>query len=796
LKSFLALVVVLLLALPAAAQEANPKQAELEQLTARIAAIETAIEKKADDDAALVALRVDLDTFSKALIDFGVSLRPRINEINRRLDELGPPPKQGDPAEPELLTKERTALQQEKAVNNTFLANAETLSVRANRAISRIGDLRRELFTNTLFQRTDIAGAIGSGTWSAFTFEMGRAWQEVSARLKFMFTFRPGSLFYAVGLSLVVGLATFLGVRRAISFMAQPGDGEDMLDGEQSYISKLSLAFWSTVVPSLAFAASLGVTFALFVYFDVFTVDTLNLAEALLISAAAIFFIQRLVNALFAPHAAERRLILVSDRAARVLVTLAVSLAVIHVLDYFLGRVFETLSSPLSLTVAKSLVSSLAISAVLIMVALVKPFHDRETGARRGWPRLVSLPILLVACFIIGAAVTGYIGLARFTAAQLVVTGAILATMYIGVQSGQVLASESVFPRSLVGHRLKMMFQLSDTALDQLGLLLSFVVYATVIIVGLPLILLQWGFNQLDIQTWLLRILTDIRIGNISISLVGIIFGIAIFILGFLLTRRFQRWLDGAVMARSRVDLGVRNSIRTIVGYAGIVFAALIGLSAAGFDLSSLALVAGALSLGIGFGLQNIVSNFVSGLILLAERPFKAGDWIVAGGTAGFVRKISVRATEIETFQHQTVILPNSELINSAVGNWTHRDRMGRLEIKVSAAYGVNPRKVHDLLLEIAAKDIGVLKNPAPMVVFTEFGESSLDFELRVHINEIFDGPVIGNRLRFEIFDAFARHDIAIPFPQRDVNLKLPDLTALSAAIDATRKKDEGEVTP
>ena len=141
-------------------------------------------------------------------------------------------------------------------------------------------------------------------------------------------------------------------------------------------------------------------------------------------------------------------------------------------------------------------------------------------------------------------------------------------------------------------------------------------------------------------------------------------------------------------MARGRVDVGVRNSIRTVVGYAGVALAALIGVSAAGIDLSNLALIAGGLSLGIGFGLQNVVSNFVSGLILLAERPFKVGDWIVAGPVSGTVKKISVRATEIETFQRQTVILPNSELINSAVANWTHRNKLGRVDIAVNVAYG------------------------------------------------------------------------------------------------------------
>lgn len=795
MRLILSLVVSLFLVLSAQAQEAVPKQEELDRLAARLTSFETAITERAADDAALLKLRLDLEAFSKELIGFGVSMRPRVTAINQRLDELGAPPKEGEPPEPELLTTERTALLQEKAVINAHLAAAENLSIRASAAIDRIGDLRRQLFTTTLFKRTDVGGAIGSATWRDFRAEMRRGWSQIESRLRFLSNFRASDLYSTIGLSLVVGLATFLAVAHAFRLLAdarRDDDEEDEGGQEQglSYISKLTVAFWGTAVPSLAFAASLAAIFALVVYFDIFTGDTLAFVEALLISAAAVYFIQRLAGALLAPLQPALRLILVSDRAARLLYAAAVALAVIHILDYFYGRAFEILSSPLNLTVAKSLISSLAISAVLILMAMVKPFQDAETGAAEGWPRYVRLPMLVIAVFIIGAAVTGYIGLARFTAAQIVVTGAILATMYIGVQSGQVLAAESVFPRSALGARLKSQFSLADSTLDQLGLILSFVVYTVVFAIGLPLILLQWGFNQLDILNGLYRIVTDIRIGTISISLVGILFGLGVFTAGFLLTRRFQHWLDGAVMARSRVDPGVRNSIRTIVGYAGIVVAAMIGLSAAGFDLSSLALVAGALSLGIGFGLQNIVSNFVSGLILLAERPFKVGDWIVAGNTAGFVRKISVRATEIETFQHQTVILPNSELINGAVGNWTHRDHMGRVEVNVGAAYGVNPRKVHDLLMEVASKEKGVLRYPPPTVAFLGFGDSALDFELRAHVSEVLDSVQIGNRLRFAVFDAFEEHGIPIPFPQRDVNLRMPDIRALSDTIDAVKEAD------
>lgn len=784
MRALVALFLLVVVSLSVQAADLGPQQAELGKLRDSISAIEASISKKADDDNGLVKLRLELDAFSKALIDFGVSLRPRINEIKLRIDALGAPPKEGEPAEAESLALERKSMLEEKGQYNLLLGEAENLSIRSSRAIDRIGSLRRDLFASTLFKQTDLDGAVSLETLSGFQREFSKASQQISSRIRFMYSFRSTELMSAIGFSILIGLVTLFGVRRVFGFIRQATAS----DTQDSYIARLSLAFWSTIIPSLAVAAALAGAYWLFSHFGVFTPQTEGLTEAILVSFAAVYFIQRLASALLSPGNPARRLILVSDKAARPLFFLIVSLSVIHVLDFFIGRMNDIFSSPLALTVSKSLISSLLISVVLVMIALVRPFKDKISGRAYGWPVWVRTPILIMAIFIIAAALFGYIGLARFAAAQIVVTAAILATMYIGVQSGQVLAAEGAFPRSVIGNRIKEKFSLNDTTLDQLGLLFSFIIYAAVFVIGLPLLLLQWGFNQLDIQTWLYRILTDIRIGNISISLLGILLGFGVFVVGFLFTRRVQHWLDGSVMARSRVDIGVRNSIRTIVGYVGIALAAVIALSAAGFDLSSLALVAGALSLGIGFGLQNVVSNFVSGLILLAERPFKVGDWIVTGNTAGFVKKISVRATEIETFQNQTVILPNSDLINQPVGNWTHRNHRGRIEIPVGVAYGTQPRMVHALLLDIATSNPRVMKTPAPTVVFMGFGDNSLDFEVRVHVPEVIDGIGIATELRFEIAEAFEREGIAIPFPQRDVNLKLQDIEALAEAIDKVNR--------
>jgi small-conductance mechanosensitive channel len=418
----------------------------------------------------------------------------------------------------------------------------------------------------------------------------------------------------------------------------------------------------------------------------------------------------------------------------------------------------------------------------------------------RPWPRAISLSLLLMGGALIAIALSGYVGLARFIATQIIITGAILVMVYIGVLTGRSVSKQGAFAETMAGRYLERRFNLEQVALDQIGLAAGLGIYALVLVFFIPLILLQWGFQIADIEAWAYRLVTEIRIGTITISLVGILAGVFFFAFGFVATRWVQRWIDGNIMARSRVDAGVRNSIRTGIGYIGLGVAGLIGLSAAGIDLSSLALVAGALSLGVGFGLQNIVSNFVSGLILLVERPFKVGDWIVSGTTEGFVRRISVRATEIETFQHQSIMMPNSLLINASVGNWTHRNKLGRSEIAVTVTYASDPRRVIQVLDEIAAAHPKVLKNPAPNVSFTAFGDERMNFELRIYVADVLTAGGVRNDLRVAIYERFRDEGIGAPFPMKieDVTPEeaLPEETDPSIDEEGTVGKERAEAAP
>lgn len=264
----------------------------------------------------------------------------------------------------------------------------------------------------------------------------------------------------------------------------------------------------------------------------------------------------------------------------------------------------------------------------------------------------------------------------------------------------------------------------------------------------------------------------EIGFGELSVTLGGVLlFGFSVW-LAFWAAKTVRLILQDEVLPRMALPRGVGSSISSLTYYALLMVGLFVALAAAGFEVSQLAIVVGALGVGIGFGLQNVVNNFVSGLILMFERPIQPGDVVEVSGTSGRVREIGMRATTLSTFEGAEVVVPNGVLLNEKLVNWTLSDTDRRIDVDVGVAYGTDPRRVLDLLLEVTTSTDGVASEPAPSVLFAGFGASSLNFAIRAWTNNFGDWVKIRSELNVRVYDALRAAGIEIPFPQQDLHLR------------------------
>ena len=399
----------------------------------------------------------------------------------------------------------------------------------------------------------------------------------------------------------------------------------------------------------------------------------------------------------------------------------------------------------------------------------------RVEGWRDKWaiPGLISLALLsgLVAIWI------GYMNLGDLVIRGIthtlvllglaVVLGRLFSDLFDGLDEGRYKWQRAV--RSAVGLK----GQEYVPGLGWLRVLVKLGLWSSVIM----LLLNIWGAEEaLGI---ILRFFRDgFEFAGISINPAHLLWAILVFAVLLTLSRWMKGQLNSKWLAKTRMEYSAREALVTTFGYVAIAISVIIALSIAGIKFTNLAIIAGALSVGIGFGLQNIVNNFISGLIMLVERPVRTGDWIVVGNTEGHVKRISIRTTSIQTFDRAEVIVPNSDLISGQVTNWTLRGKWGRIKVPVGVAYGSDTAMVRDTLLEIMNNQDGIIKAnpdlPEPSVLFMGFGDSSLNFELRAIVSDINTRLQVISDINFAIDAAFRKRGIEIPFPQRDLNFRGP----------------------
>ncbi|MDZ4836800.1 MAG: mechanosensitive ion channel [Candidatus Melainabacteria bacterium] len=279
-----------------------------------------------------------------------------------------------------------------------------------------------------------------------------------------------------------------------------------------------------------------------------------------------------------------------------------------------------------------------------------------------------------------------------------------------------------------------------------------------------------------------------VHIGKTQITLWSVIYVLSLWLVLIVATNRLQKWCATKLLVHSGIEFGARHAISVIVKYVMVSIGFVVILQSAGIDLSALTVLAGAVGLGLSFGLQNITSNLVSGLIVLIERPIKVGDRIEVAGITGDVKNIALRATTICTNDNIEIIVPNSEFISGNVINWSHSSRDVRVSLPVGVSYSSDPEAVYGLLLDVASQHDGVLQDPPATVIFKAFGDSSLDFVLRVSTKTHVTSPaILQSELNFAIFKKFKQNGIEFPFPQRDLHVRSV------VDLDGLLKSDKGQ---
>jgi len=287
---------------------------------------------------------------------------------------------------------------------------------------------------------------------------------------------------------------------------------------------------------------------------------------------------------------------------------------------------------------------------------------------------------------------------------------------------------------------------------------------------------------------------TLFQLQETQVSLLTLIIFILFLVAFIIASRVIKRTLQNQVLPRFEIESGLRYTLARISQYIIVTVGLLISFQFIGINLSSLAVIFGFLSVGIGFGLQNITSNFISGLIVLFERPISVGDRVKVAGIEGDVLEINIRATKIRTLNKISIIVPNSEFVSSNVINYSHGDPEFRLDINVGVSYGSDLDTVIRALKEVAEENNTALKNPEPQIHLVSFGDSSWDMELRVWIPDVKRYPFVRNDINQAIVHKFREYGVEIPFPQRDLHMRSSvDLPVKNSSKEEKKRTDESK---
>lgn len=672
------------------------------------------------------------------------------------------------------------------------LKRARALLLEVKQITTAIVARQRALFARTLFLRTN--GIFSPTLWreaiaeapavygaaTTFLADRGRNFlsRVESRRVEFL----------AVVIAILLALPPALILARRVlarnNFGAKP-----------TTMRRAAAAGWTALVAAavpVAAAAALGFAFDTF---DLLDSSLEPVWKCVFEAIARVSFVYGLARAVFAPGYPEWRVVDPGDRLARLFVRLLTVAAVVLSITRLIEQLAETVQASVTVVIVTRGVGVLIVAALLAWALRALPSNGAvteeavlSTAHGRDWLAVSRFLGAIALILIVGACAVGYVTFANFVILQTGWTAAVAAILYVVV----VLASGGVefalSPDGVVGHALIGGLGLRREQLAPVGVLLSGAATLVAYIVAALVALTPFGYESNDFVANFRSAFFSFKIGDVTISPYGAITSILIFAVVLAAAHGLRRWLDARFLPLTRLDVGLRNSISATLGYTGVIVAVGLALSNLGLGFERLAIVAGALSVGIGFGLQSVVSNFVSGLILLWERAIRVGDWVVLGDEQGYVRRINVRSTEIETFDRATMIVPNSNLVSGVVKNWLRGDRIGRIKVAIAPHSGVDPEQMRDIMLAAARGQEGVLRIPAPQVMFLGMEASSYKFELWCYVEDVEKSSRVRSDLHFDLHRRLTEAGVkltasASPTP---TILEIPDFDKLAAAAVAS----------
>ena len=760
----------------------------LDDARQQIANARAALDAGTVDDAALTELRESMgaiDTHANTLLG---ELAPRFDAVSARVAELGPAPPKGGEAKD--IAAQRADLDKQRADLGADITRAKLLIVDAGQVVGQIAEARRLNFQARLSQRTP--SPLTPTFWRALGANLerdrdGAAALSVAAIGGLASAFAPGNR-VPTFVGLAFGVLLILLGRWWIERALMRWTADRVPHGR---LRRSALATALVVATTLLTGLGAQVIVSGIDWHGVLDADARSLAHALVNAVVFGSYVTGLGRALLAPTRPSWRLPAISDAVARRLRRWPLLLGVVASFSVALKHFNEIAGASLSATIAASLLVAI-LNAAMIGWGLVRAARTRvETGKddRPPRPALISLGITLlwigvVLTFL--AALSGYVALAHQVARQMIGLGIVAATFYLIVHVVEdafaaALSSQAGWAQRTLG--------LDQRVLDQVAVVCSGLFRVVAFVVAAVAALAPLGTDPSDLVAQLGRGAAGrLPIGDINIAPIKVASAALVLMFGIAAIRALQRWLLDSFLPTTKLDPGMRTSVTSLLGAASVVVVVAFALAALGLGLDKIAWVASALSVGIGFGLQAIVQNFVSGLILLIERPVKVGDWVVLGDAEGDIRRINVRATEIQMGDRSTVIVPNSELITKSVRNVTLANAEGRVRVRLPLPLESDATRVREIMREALAANPDVLKVPAPSVLLDGIENGALMFVAVAFIANPRQSGGVRSDLLLDVLARLRAERIALSSPQQIKLRRSPRPVTPSTGVDEAGK--------